>query len=139
VGRAGESSRREGLPTPGDLDADIREVIAALRELRHAYTETYRDGLSAPSGSSIPAIGTATNDSSPTESAWASPMRRRQRAACKASISMLRRALDDVEAAKAVLGGGEMQPTRVPRWGALITQGQFDRALHRRREEALRS
>jgi len=128
---------REGLPTPDALDADIREVIAALRSFRAAYREAYADGLSAPSGSGIAISG--NGNSSPTEKAWSSPIRRRLRAACRSSVGWVHRALEDVQNAEAALGGADVkQPRKIDPRG-LITQAEFDKALHRRREEALRS
>jgi hypothetical protein len=129
----------EGVPSPAELDVEIRELITALRALRPVYVDTYTSSMWAVNGADVKIAHPSGNGhSSPTEQALAHPVLKRQRAACRSSVALVRQALEDVREAKRLLSGDVVQPRKVDR-RALVTQDEFDEALHRRREEALRS
>lgn len=125
----------DAMPSPVALDEEIRELVVRTLSFRQRYAREYELCLTLGGGSGVSVSG--GDISKPTEEAWASPGNRAQRAACRRAAKRIRDALAAVKNAEAALAGEVEQEAEVDD-RAVMTQRDFDRALHRQRERELR-
>lgn len=139
--RRGHRSRsdEEPLPPPKRLDAEVRDLVVRALSVRECYRSDYVLGLEASGGSGlVTAAGHSVGHSNATEAAWASPVQRQRRAACRRAAKLVRVAAAAIAEAEGVLADRAEQPTAVS-GDSVIDQGTFNRSVHRRRERELRS
>jgi hypothetical protein len=135
-GRRARSARPEdAMPAPAALDEEIRELVVRTLSFRQRYAREYELGLATGGGTGVHVSG--GHVSKPVEEAWSSPANRAQRAACRSAAKRIRSALDAVKAAEAALSGEVDQHAELDD-RAVMSQGDFDRALHMKRERELR-
>ena len=127
------SRTADALPQPRAVRRETRELAARVQVFAAVYALEHEALASLASSD----VHVQTGPSDTTVSSLLDGENEAARDRCREAVKLLRRAASNVEEALRAFGPLAEQPTE-PSPYAVIDRPSFDRALHRKREEALR-